>query len=323
MLNLSQEFLCGLALLVSAATASASAAPVDGDLLRLVPGGAQIVSGISDPGTSSSTGRLLVVTENNNRDYDDCLALLGVDGERAINEVIEAAASSNTGDLSDHLLLVAGHFDRLGIFKAALENGSTRAEYNGEQVLVVKPFDREKYSMNAVRWLAILKNRVLIFGVPDMVARTLDRYERNEPADAILIQRIARLHPDVNSWSIIAMPPQMLTAHLALGSVPASLEMILKDADEVELGIHYGRTTRISFSIHTRVGDLNGGLLSRAQAILASFTPGPHSHLQIGTEEQSRLHGWMTVPEKQFDQWLAALEHSRSGSRESRAGGRQ
>src|ERR1700676_1154664 len=34
MLNLSQEFLCGLALLASAATASASAAPVDGDLLR-------------------------------------------------------------------------------------------------------------------------------------------------------------------------------------------------------------------------------------------------------------------------------------------------
>ena len=99
MLNLSQEFLCGLALLVSAATASASAAPADGDLLRLVPGGVQIVSGISDPETSSATGRLLVVTENNNRDYDDCLALLGVDGERAINEVIEAAASSNTADL--------------------------------------------------------------------------------------------------------------------------------------------------------------------------------------------------------------------------------
>jgi hypothetical protein len=128
MLNLSQEFLCGLALLVSVATASASAAPVDGDLLKLVPVGAQIVSGISDPGTSSSTGRLLVVTANNSRDYDDCLALLGVDGERTFNEVIEAAASSNTGDLIDHLLLVAGHFDRLEIFKAALENGSTRTE---------------------------------------------------------------------------------------------------------------------------------------------------------------------------------------------------
>ena len=298
MLNLSQEFLCGLALLVSAATASASTAPVDGDLLRLVPGGAQIVAGISDPGTSSSTGRLLVVTVNNNRDYD-------------------------TGDLSDHLLLVAGHFDRFEIFKAALENGSTRAEYNGEQVLVVKPFDREKNSMNAVRWLAILKNRVLVFGVPGMVARTLDRYERNEPADAILLQRIARLPPDVNSWSVMAMPPQMLTAHLALDRVPASLETILKDADEVELGIHYGRMTRVSFSIHTPAGDFNGGLLSRAQPILASFIPNPHSRLKIGMDEQSRLHGWMTVPEKQFDQWLAALAASRSGSRGSRGGERQ
>ena len=46
------------------------------------------------------------------------------------------------------------------------------------------------------------------------------------------------------------MPPQMLTAHLALDRVPASLERILKDADEVELGIHYGRMTRVSFSIH-------------------------------------------------------------------------
>jgi hypothetical protein len=323
MLNLSLEFLCGFALLVSAATASASAAPVGGDLLRLVLGGAQIVSGISDPGTSSSTGRLLVVTENNNRDFDDCLALLGVDGGRAINEVIEVAASPNNGDLSDHLLLVAGHFDRSEIFKSALENGFTRVEYNGEQVLVVKPFDREKYSMNTARWLAILKDRFLVFGVPDMVARTMDRYERNEPADAILLQRIARLHPDVNSWSIIAMPPQMLTGHLALGSVPASLETILRDADEVELGIHYGRTTRVSFSIHKRAGDLDGGLLSRAQPILASFTPDPHSHLQIGMEEQSRLYGWMTVPEKQFDQWQAALEHSRLGSRESGAGERQ
>jgi hypothetical protein len=320
MLNLSPEFLCGLMLLVSAATASASAAPVDGDLLKLVPGGAQIVSGVSDPGTSSATGRLLVVTENNNRDYDDCLALLGVDGEKAISEVIEAAASSKTADLSDHLLLVAGHFDGIKIFKAALENGSTRAEYNGEQVLVVKPFDREKQSMDAVRWLAILNNRVLVFGVPGMVARTLHRYERNEPADAILLQRIARLHPDVNSWTIIAMPPQMMAAHLALESVPASLEAILKDADEVELGVHYGRMARINFSIHARAGDLNGGLRSRAQAILASFTADPHSHLQIGIEDQSRFHGWMTVPEKQFDQWLAAWEHNRSGNPGSRAG---
>jgi hypothetical protein len=87
MLNLSQEFLCGLALHARAAVAGPSATALDGDLVRLVPGGAPIVSGISDPGKSSTTGRLLVATENNNRDLNDCLALLGIDGEKAINEV--------------------------------------------------------------------------------------------------------------------------------------------------------------------------------------------------------------------------------------------
>jgi hypothetical protein len=316
-LNLSRELLCGLAFFVSATAVNASAAPVDSDLLRLVPAGAQIVSGISDPGTTSSTGRLLVVTKNNNLDYDDCLALLGVDGEKLINEVIETAASSSTGDLSDHLMLIAGQFDRSKIFKAALENGSTRAEYNGEQILVVKPFDREKNSMSSVRWLAILKNRVLVFGVPGMAASTLDRYARNEPADTILTQRIARLPPDVNSWSIVAMPPKMLTARLALQNVPASLETLLNDADEVELGVHYGRMARISFSIGTHLGDFDGGRRSRAQQVLASFTPESHSHLQVGLEEQGRLHGGLTVPNKQLDEWMAALVRNRSDSERS------
>ena len=90
------------------------------------------------------------------------------------------------------------------------------------------------------------------------------------------------------------MPPQMLTAHLALERVPASLETILKDADEVELGTHYGRMARIDFSIHSVGGDRSGGLLSRAQPILASFASAPRSHFQVGMEEESRLQGSMT-----------------------------
>jgi hypothetical protein len=325
MLSLSRKLLCGLAFFVSATAVSASAAPVDSDLLRLVPAGAQIVSGIADPGTTTSTGRLLIVTKGNNLDYDDCLALLGVDGAKVIDAVIEAAASSSTSDLSDHLLLVAGQFDGLEIFKAALENGATRAEYNGEQILVVKPSDREKDSMSSVRWLAILKNRVLVFGVPGMAASALDRYARNEPADTILTQRIARLPANVNSWSIVAMPPRMLSAHLALQRVPASLETLLKDADEVELGVHYGRMAKISFSIGTHLDGSDGeGVFRpqqiRAQQVLASFSPEFHSHLHVGVEEQGRLHGWLTVSDQQLDQWMAAFVRSRSGSGDQRTG---
>lgn len=116
------------------------------------------------------------------------------------------------------------------------------------------------------------------------------------------------------------MPAPILIKHLPLGNIPASLETILKDADEVELGIHYGRNARIDLSIHSAGGGLSDGLLSRAQPILASFAPAPRSHLQVGMEGQGRIQGSMTIREKEFDEWLAALERSRSGSRESRNG---
>jgi hypothetical protein len=322
MLNLCQISLYGLALLAGAVAASAATSPAENNLLRLVPGGAQIVSGIADPGRSSATGRLLVVTKNNNRDLDDCLALLGVDGDEAINGMIEVASSSIAADLSDHLLLVSGHFNGTRIFRAALENGSTRITDNGHTLLVIRPFDREIPSMPDVRWIAILNNRVLVFGVPSMVTIALSRYERGEPADPILLERLARLRPDVDSWSIVAIPPATLIEHLAVPTVPVSLEAMLKNTDEVELGIHYGRTARIDFSIQTCGSDSSRQLLSRAQLVLAGFTRDTHSHLQVETDGQRRIHGSVTAQEKVFDQWLAALEQRRSGMQESRNGER-
>jgi hypothetical protein len=72
MLNLSQISLYCLALLAVAVAARAATSSAENNLLRLVPGGAQIVSGIRDPGRSSATGPLLVVTKNNHHDLDDC-----------------------------------------------------------------------------------------------------------------------------------------------------------------------------------------------------------------------------------------------------------
>lgn len=322
MLNLSQISLYGLALLAGAVAARAAASPAENNLLRLVPGGAQIVSGIADPGRSSATGRLLVVTKNNNIDLDDCLALLGVDGDQAINGVIEVASSSIGGDLSDHLLLISGHFNGARIFGAALENGSTRITDNGHTLLVIRPFDREILSMPDVRWMAILNNRVLVFGVPSMVAMALSRYERGEPADPILLERLTRLRPDVDSWSIIAIPPATWIEHLAVPTVPVSLETILKNTDEVELGVHYGRTARIDFSIHTWGSDSSRQLLSRAEPVLAALAREPRVHLQLGIDGQRRINGSVTVQEKVFDQWLAALVQNRLRMQESGNGER-
>src|SRR5208337_4488463 len=241
MKNLKGIFPCGFILLLVFSISNADASPADDRLLALVPSGAEIVAGIANPGTASSKGRLLLVTTNNNRDLDDCFALLGVDADKTIDEVVEVASSSPEGDLNDHLLLLAGHFDGGRVFRAAIENGAERSTYASTEVLTIKPFAREEREMPKLRWLAVLNDRTLLFGVPAMVRRALDRYGQKQGADPQLVARLAQLRADVNSWSVIAMAPSMLDRHLAPDALPASWGNILKNADELAVGIHYGR----------------------------------------------------------------------------------
>src|SRR5579871_6667067 len=95
-------------LMAASFVASAAAAPQHSRLLALVPANAQIVAGIEDPHNPDSHGRLLLVTHDDNLDYEDCIAITGVDSNRSVEEVIETAASSEHGELAEHLVLLAG-----------------------------------------------------------------------------------------------------------------------------------------------------------------------------------------------------------------------
>jgi hypothetical protein len=314
--------LCGLAVMTGVARAKATH-PVDSPLLRLVPANAQLVSGISDPSRSSSSGgRLLMVTENDNRDLEDCFALIGVDHNITIKEVIEANASSVHGDLSDHLLLIAGHFNDKQILRAATENGATDFEYQGNEVLEVKPFEREVQFMRGVRWMTILRNDVLVFGVPGMVVNALARYESGAPADPIFLQRLGRLPSDVDSWTIAAIPASRLATQMDTRAIPASVAGMLRISDEVELGVQYARLTRIDFCIHTDTSGPSAVLSSTAQPMLAGFARERHLRLQYAIAGDNRIHGRITVPENEFDRWLVALEKDIVRSRDQGTGDR-
>jgi hypothetical protein len=215
MLNRLRNFLPGLVLLAAFPAEGAPTHPTDNTLLRLVPPSAALISGIADPGPPGAVGRLLLVTEDNNRDFDDALSLLGVDGEKVIKEVVQVASSPTTGDLSDHLLLLAGRFNSEIIFKSALETGAPRMEYRGVEILALQPFPRERQQFFQLRWLAIMSDKILIFGMPSMVAKALDRYEDNDAADPSLLQHLSQLHLDVNSWSIGVLPPAAAAAAMA------------------------------------------------------------------------------------------------------------
>ena len=79
------------------------------------------MAGIEDPHNPVSTGRLLLVTHSSNLDFNDWIALTGVDPHRQTDEVVEVAASSIKGELHEHLLLVAGQFDMKHLPRRSIE----------------------------------------------------------------------------------------------------------------------------------------------------------------------------------------------------------
>ena len=301
-------------LLVSAAV-GVSASPADSNLLALVPEGAQIVAGIEDPHNPASNGRLLLVTRSNNLDFLDWVALTGVDPRRHTDEVIEVATSSGEGELYEHLVLVAGQFNRERIFRAAVGNGAFITDYRGQGLLVVEPFAREKQEIDTSRWMAILDDRTAIFGTPELVRQALDRHLDNSNPDPLLVNRLRQFHTDVNSWNVLAMPAPMIARHLSPGQLAGTWTQLLDGADELTIGIHYGSTDRIDFAVHT----VNSGNAS----YLAELLAGPHilpvdlstnmrTKLQSLSVEQNRVRGSFRVPGEQFDRWLASIYSRRS-----------
>jgi len=310
MLNLLRGFLF-CTFLLAPILAHGFASPAESRLLPLVPHGAEIVAGVEDPRNPETHGHLLLVTLNNTLDFDDLLSLTGVDTRRAVDEVIWAAASSPQCELKEHLILVAGRFDREHIFKAAELNGAAASGYNGIEVLAIKPFARERGEMRETRWLAIVDGQTAIFGTPWMVRRTLDQFAANDLPDPILADRLALLHPDVNSWNVLAMPPQVFARHIAAGHLHAPWARVLEGADELTVGIHYGATCRVDFAIRmamdghaSPIADVTAPRDWLQSSLFQGLRP-RFENLSIG---QSRFRGSIALPRKQFDA-LEALSH--------------
>jgi hypothetical protein len=293
--------------LVAVPCAHGLAAPAASKLLPLVPHAAQIVAGIEDP--AGSHGHLLLVTISNTYDYDDWLGLTGVDTHRMIDEVVWTAASAPQAELNEHELLVAGRFDRDHIFAAAVQNGARPAEYNGVKVLLVQPFVRERHEMVDTRWMAILDDRTAIFGTPQMVRHTLDQYAAHDAPDPQLVSRVARVHPDVNCWNILAMPSPVLARHLALGPL-SEWAQALDETGELTIGIHYGPTVRVDFAIQTARNALVSSI-EEWQARPTLLQVGAKQSLRPRIEKLTigpgRIEGSMSAERRKFDSWMESI----------------
>jgi len=283
--------------------------PAEDRLLRLVPANAGIVAGIEDPHHGDQSGRLLIVTHNNNVDLNDWIALVGVDGRQEVDKLVEVAMSSPRGDLSEHLLLARGSFDGRRVLDGAERNGGVRTEYKGVRIVNLKPFPREQREMRDTRWLTVLDDNTAIFGTPITVMGALDRYVSSSPVDGLLAKRLQALKPDVNCWSVLTMPGAVLAHHLRAGALDEAGITVLRGVSGVAVGVHYGGKERVDFAFGTDGPEA-------ATALAASLDERPHlfsfadtlqAHFEDVSVEQNEVRGSVRVKDKEFDPWLAAV----------------
>jgi hypothetical protein len=282
--------------------------PAEDRLLRLVPANAAIVSGIEDPHHGDQSGRLIFVTDNNNADLNDWIALVGVADKQEVDRLITVAMPSPRGDLADHLLLARGSFEGGRILNQAERNGGGRREYRGMRIVELKPFQREEKGMIDTRWLTVLDDNTAIFGTPVMVMRALDRYLSSSATDSALAKRMMTLRPDVSCWSILALPGAVLARHLPAGVVVSS-ETLLRGVSNVTVGVHYGSKERVDFSIGTNSPEAATALAAAmdGQSHLLPIADTLRARLAAVSVEQNEVRGSVRVKDEEFGSWLAAV----------------
>jgi hypothetical protein len=285
----------------------------DPRLLPLVPPGAQIVAGISAPSRQGQLDSFLLITRNNSVDLRHFFALSGVDDARIIHQIIMVAASDGRGSLEEHSLLASGHFDRARVFKAAVENGAGSSEYRGIQVLVLQPFERERGILKDVRWLAVLESSVAIFGTISSIKEELDRHLARSAADLSLIQQLARLHRDDETWCVVKEFVRNDEIQYALGLLDFTLANLTHDGDAFQFGIRFGRRIRFEYEVTGVSG-------ASAQAISSSLTQSliggnlKGSSLMPSSDRGANGHSARGVVEfssARYERWLAEVSARR------------
>jgi hypothetical protein len=292
--------------------ASGFASPLNSKLLSLVPSGAEIVAGFENHPAGNRPGRLVLSTHNDRLDLDDWQALAGVDSKRVIDEVIEVAAASSTGMLAEHLLLVSGHFDKERIFNAAELNGTGRSEYQGETIMLIKPFAREQGEMLDTRWLVILNNRIAMLGTQSMVQRALYRYTTHADIDMPLMERLSQLRPDVTSWNVLLVS-SMTNGSAIIKQKNSLLTRLIDGAEVLMVGARFGPKIRVDFSLHAGSNRETAFFTQKAASFAEVFAKAPPApsdsslraprHLGNLSFEPNRIYGSIELSDREFQEW--------------------
>lgn len=287
-----------LALTFSLLSVTANASTADSRLLAMVPEDAQIVSGMKLTPATQGWKQLPLVVHNNNVDFEDWLALVGVDPQLSGRQVVEVAASSPRGELAERLLLVEGTFAPARIDRATLEGGASAAEFAGVRVIIVLPFARDTPADVGVRWLAFPDDQTALFGTPLLVQQALTRRAAHAGTNAALLAHLAELRADVDEWNVVTLPPGAFERHLGERSYAAAAIRSLISPDDLVIGFRYARSaTTIEFVAHMAsvVPEDAVAPNGRAQLLAARFHRDGRVRVERISVEGARVSGTLII----------------------------
>jgi hypothetical protein len=281
---------------------AATTLPSDVRLLQMVPPESQIIASMLRPTPDGLPSSFLLITIYNRLDLEDFYAVTGADASRLVDQVVFVAAAGSDNRLSEHSLLISGHFDRDAIFRFTQSGSAGLDSYRGEPILVVPPLTRERGTFKHVRWLAILNSDIAIFGTPASVRQELDRQIANCPPDPILIQRLSRLDRHDETWFLLPAPSPSRIVESVLDKLDPKLGAVAAEGGSMQFGIHFGSRVEITASSNTAArassdseNDRSGPQSPAARSFLAA------SHTGLDDDVKAAV---VKISQRRYEEWL-------------------
>ncbi len=281
---------------------AASAISSDLRLIQLIPPDSQVIASMLSRTPDGQLGSFLLSTGNNRIDLEDFFAVTGADASRQIHQVILAAGVGDNGKLSEHSLLVSGHFNRDAIFRFAKGGKATTESYRGEAILVVPPLERERSRFKQLRWLAILNSDIAIFGTPVSVQQELDRRIANSRPDSSLMERLSRLDGRDETWCLLPASSPGGSVESSLEKLDPKLGAVAGEGGSMQYGIHFGRLVEITASSNdvvrlssTPANDRSSTHSTASNYFLAGFHDGGDDNGKVAI---------VKISKRRYSEWL-------------------
>jgi hypothetical protein len=291
------------------------------DLARLLPPDAPVIAGMRRVPEHHAKDALWLATRNNADDLNRLVELTNLDPGRRVDQVMVADWPSDGNRLGNHLLIAQGQFNLAHVFPSRDSKPLARLNYHGISICAIETSGSSK---PPVRWLAVPRRDVALFGTPSAVQYALDRFLNSAPPDPALVQRLKQAQAHDAAWSSLLLDAPPVQARATLYTSDAFSACVAR-LRQVGLAIHLGSTVTIDLDMQGRNdanetasggtasgGTASGGTASGgtmqcvSEALFGTTTP----EMRVSFSGDQRPHVRVSMRRSDYDRWLDSFRAS-------------